>query len=75
MEQYKIKGGRRIEGSIDACGSKNAALPILACWEVIYIMFFVALFLPCNGVIFTVRSSLILLYKRKRRLFYEQRKK
>ena len=30
MEQYKIKGGRRIEGSIDACGSKNAALPILA---------------------------------------------
>ncbi len=30
MEQYKIKGGKRIEGSIDVCGSKNAALPILA---------------------------------------------
>lgn len=30
MEQYKIKGGRKIEGSIDASGAKNAALPILA---------------------------------------------
>ncbi len=30
MEQYKIKGGRRIGGSIKAAGAKNAALPILA---------------------------------------------
>ena len=30
LEQYKIKGGRRIGGSIKAAGAKNAALPILA---------------------------------------------